>query len=172
MAGPSTTSRRSTTTLAAHASKYVWLQAALRLFFVLLGAAMFLLNAWFLYYMDRLERDGCKCAQGWKRTFIQISLIAFLFMALVSIFVNVEGHWFVVAVLFQALTISYVLITRQFITEIKSEQCLCAETPAFKVLDVVNMAQLVLLATSMVAAFIIVTRMATAGPGHAVAAAS
>ena len=145
---------------------FIYMLLLMRILFVALGIAMFLLNAWFLYYMDQLERSGCKCAQGWKRTFIQFSLIAFILMAVVSTFVNVDGHWFGIAVLFQALTIAYVIVTRSFIVEVKSDKCLCAETKAFRVLDIVNMIQLVLLGVSLVAALILIVRMTSSGKGR------
>lgn len=133
----------------------------LRIFVVLLSVAMILLNAWFLYYMDRLERDGCKCAQGWKRSFIQFSLMVFIALAVLSYFVNVRGgKWFGIGLMLQAITIAYVLVTREFIHDIKEDHCLCAETPAFKVLNFVNIVQLLILGVSILYAFYILVRIA------------
>ena len=160
MASPKTSS--SPSRAASVSPSFVYLLLVMRLFFVLLGITMFLLNAWFLYYMDRMERDGCKCAQGWKRSFMQFSLIAFLSMAVVSLFINVSGHWLGVSVLFQALTIAYVIVTRSFISDVKSDHCQCAETKAFRVLDLVNMIQLVLLGIALAAAVILTVRMSMA----------
>ena len=71
---------------------------AVRILVILFNITMIILNAWFLYYMDQLERDGCKCAQGWKMTFVQASLILFITIAILSFFinVNVKGRWFAV----------------------------------------------------------------------------
>ena len=123
--------------------------AMVRIAMVVVALAMLVINAYFLHYMDRLERDGCKCSQGWKRTFIEGSLIVWLTAAVVQLFVGLESTWFWIGPLVQLVILANIFVTRSFIMQIKSGSCTCAKTEAFKVLDIVNSVQLAVLAVSL-----------------------
>lgn len=121
----------------------------LRAIMILLPLAMLVINAYFLYYMDRLERDGCRCSMGWKRTFIEASLIVWMVAVVVQLFMSIESTWFWIGPLVQIIILANIFVTRSFISQIKSEHCKCAETKAFKMLNIVNAVQLGLLAAAL-----------------------
>lgn len=129
--------------------------AVFRAMMVVLSVAMLAINAYFLYYMDRLERDGCKCAQGWKRTFVEGSLILWLASAVIHIFVGLDSTWFWVGPIVQLVILANIFVTRAFIMQIKSGQCACAKTDAFKLLNIVNGVQLGFLAAALLIIIIV-----------------
>ena len=141
--------------------------AALKVVVLLAGLGMIALNAWFLFYVDRLEKRGCKCAMGWRRRFIEVSLLLFVIMQAIGLFVNWQDHFLWLSLAYQLLYISYVFVTREFIQEMKSSACECAETEAFEWLDVVNIIQIALLALALVVVLSGVLVWATMSPGGA-----
>jgi TRAP-type mannitol/chloroaromatic compound transport system permease large subunit len=113
-----------------------------RVVFVVIGLGMIALNSWFLYYVDQLERSGCKCAMGWRRSVMEAALALFVLAALVGLFVNWQTHFPLLALLYMSIVLTYIFVARNFIMEIKETHCDCAQSDAFKVLNVVNWIQL------------------------------
>ena len=126
------------------------LVAIARVVFAVLVVTMIALNMWFLYYVEQLKAKGCKCALGWRRTFIQASLFLFIALAIVGLFVNWKNYFMWLNLAVTVIFIAYVVITREFIIDVKSASCKCAETAAFKTLDVVNILQIALMVVSVV----------------------
>ncbi|GAX85682.1 hypothetical protein CEUSTIGMA_g13096.t1 [Chlamydomonas eustigma] len=102
-----------------------------------LSVVMLILNAWFLYYVYELEKRGCKCALGWRRTFIEVYLALFFLSIVVGFFLSVDGgKWMALAM--SILLLVYVVVTRQFIDQMRQTHCTCAETDAFNWLNIIN----------------------------------
>lgn len=147
--------RKSSTSLApGKKGVYAPTIAIMRVIIVVVSLFMLAINAYFLYYMDRLERDGCKCSQGWKRTFIEISLIVWLTSAVINIFVDLNSTWFWIGPIIQLIILANIFVTRAFIIQIKSGNCECAKTKAFRILNIVNIVQLVLLAIALLSVIV------------------
>jgi len=141
----------------------VMLVHAMRVLFAALTLAYLVLNGWFLYYVDRLEHIGCKCAMGWRRQVIETSLALFLLLGVAGLFINWQSHFPFLALIMSAITIMYIVVTRDFIRHVRSSDCECAETTAFETLNIWNWIQiacvafvLFMLITSVV--FMVVSR--------------
>lgn len=118
-----------------------------------LAFTMFLLNAWFLYYVEELKKSGCACALGWKRTFVQASLFVFLVTFVVGFFVDWRSYKAIAFLMF-LLTVAYLIIAREFIMQVKDAHCKCAQNDAFEVLSWVNFIQIVLFVVYLVLVFL------------------
>jgi hypothetical protein len=139
--------------------------AGVRGFFLILSLAVVVLNAWFLYYVDELKRRGCQCALGWRRTFMQASLMVFILMGILGFVMDWKKHFLWLAALFNLITIAYVIVTREFINDIKGSSCKCAETDAFEVLGIVNIIQIFFLVLAVVALLGMLFFWSTVGRG-------
>jgi hypothetical protein len=139
--------------------------AFVRVIFFVLSLGMIALNAWFLYYVDQLEKRGCKCAFGWRRQVMEGSLALFIIMSIVSLFVDWAGHFPLLSILYMAVLFMYIVVARGFISQMKETHCECAETDAFRVLDVVNWIQLYFVAVVVLAIVLKVAYLITVGRG-------
>jgi len=100
------------------------------------------LYAWMIIWMRNLSAKGCKCAVTWKKTFIEILFGISLVMFFASFFFNIPMHLTTLLFVFFIIGVS---ITRMFITEIRRDECACADTLSLKVLDVINYLQITIL---------------------------
>lgn len=138
----------------------------------LVVAALFVaLNAIFLYYVYGLAKHGCKCALGWRRSFIEVSLVLFVALGAAGLLgFSTDGN-VGLSVLVMALSVAYVLVTRQFVDHVREHECECAQSPVFNVLNVVNLVQIVVLAVVallvVVVTFMIIFAQRPAAPGAA-----
>jgi hypothetical protein len=135
----------------------------LRTIFLLLNLGMIVLNAYFLFYVHKIERDGCKCALGWRRSFLEVSLVLFVLMGIVSLVVDWEDHFMWLSALYNGLIIAYLFVTREFINDMRSQSCQCAQTKAFEVLNIVNIIALFLLAAMLFGLVLVVLFWGTVG---------
>lgn len=122
-----------------------------RLLFLVVNVGIVILNSYFLYYVYQIDADGCDCALGWRRSFIEASLVLFVVMGIVGIVVDWEDHFVWLSAIYQGLIIAYIIVTREFINEMRSHACRCAQTRAFEVLNVVSIIGLFLLGVSLLA---------------------
>lgn len=107
------------------------------------------LNAWFLYYIEQLKEHGCQCAIGWRRTVMQASLTVFVFSAAISL-LGLSMGWnhnntllsVILSVVLLSVSVTYIVITRQFIEHIEEIKCTCAQTRAYDVLHWFNWFQI------------------------------
>ena len=109
-----------------------------RVIHVIAVLAIAALNAYFLYHVDRLERTGCKCAYGWQRGVMEVTLALFVIAGIIGIFINWQSHFPVLAIIMVFAGLLNVVVTRDFLMRVKSADCKCAETAPFKVLNVWN----------------------------------
>ncbi len=107
------------------------------------------LNVLFLYYTNKLDKDGCKCAMRWERIFMMVSLIFFIALGLISTLYYLKlPIW--LGLVNSIVIVSYLIITRKFINEMKRDKCKCAtKNKIFKILDVYNIIQFAMLALSI-----------------------
>ena len=130
---------------------------------VVLSLAMIALNAMFLYYMDQLKRDGCKCAMNWRRMFAEGTLALLVVVGLADMFgYNITNVW--VRMLTAVVFVSYVVITRQFIHMVQETHCSCANSKTFAVLNIVNYIQIAVLCFVLLEVVIRVGTSASALP--------
>ena len=125
--------------------------SVVRITVMLLAFAMIVLNTWFLYYVEQIKMHGCTCAMVWQRTFMQASLIMFIVLGTIGLFVNWSRHFAWLALLVNLLAITYVFVTRSFIFEIEKTDCKCAETAAYEVIGWLNVFQIAMLVLALVA---------------------
>jgi hypothetical protein len=127
----------------------------------LVALGMLILNIYFLYYMDRLDKEGCKCALGWRRQFVEVCLVYMLAT-------QVLGFLFMRSPLIQIINmfvfVAYVIVARQFISRVEATHCDCAEKPAFGVLRFINTIQLFILALAFVAVLFRLLTLGAAAP--------
>ena len=114
------------------------------------------LNAYFLYYVDQLRRGGCACADGWKRSFMEASLVFFIVWAVVSMFTRVTATWLMLVT--TLVMLAYVVVARMFIEDVKRNDCRCAENNAFAFLNVWNWIQIAMLMVYVVLVLLFLAR--------------
>ena len=126
---------------------------ALRAFFMALSVGMIVLNAYFLYYTYQLDKPGsaCLCSLGWRRSFIEASLLMFVVVGIVGLVVDWEDHFLWLSALYYGVIVAYLLVTRDFIRKMEHTQCGCAESRAFQLLNVVNVVGLFVLGVAIFA---------------------
>jgi hypothetical protein len=102
------------------------------------------LNSIFLYYLLTLDRQTCGCAFTWRRIYVAASLAVVLVLSVTNAIAASAGRQGSPLVSFATFVfiLSYVVVTRQYITSIESSNCTCAEKPAFKMLKVINYIQI------------------------------
>ena len=128
--------------------------SVIRIVAITLSFLFIALNAWFLYYVEELKKQGCQCAMGWRRTFVQASLMVFLVFGVLGLFMNWSRHFPWLVFLLNLISLAYIVVTREFIEQVKASHCTCAETDAFDVLNWLNMFQIIML-VAVVIMFII-----------------
>ena len=136
---------------------------AMRVLALLLNVGMIVLNAYFLFYIYQIEKEGCKCSLGWRRTFIEVSLGLFVLMGILGLAVDWGEHFAWLSALYNGLIIAYIVVTRDYINEIRSHHCQCAQKKAFEVLNVVNIIGLFLLGVALLGVVILALFWATVG---------
>ena len=115
----------------------------------IIAVAMLVLNSIFLYYTYELQQKGCTCALTWQRKFMEVTLFLFIIINVLNIVGwNYTSPW--IKLFMVLVTVAYVVVTRQFIQDVKNKQCTCADTRAYDVLNVVNYIQIALLVISLV----------------------
>ena len=121
----------------------------MRFIFLLLNVGIVILNAYFLYYVYQIEATGCKCALGWRRSFLEVSLALFVVVGIVGLVVDWQDHFMWLAALYNGLIIAYIFVTREFINDMRAHTCKCAQTEAFDILNVVNIIGLFMLGITL-----------------------
>lgn len=122
------------------------MSAAVRSGFSILALIFFALNCWFYYAIDKMQKNGCKCAEGWRRNFIEFMLAVFVILFIVGLIVPVNRYMVgILALLYLGLVVAYIVITRQFIDSMYATDCTCAETKALWWLGFINVVQIVFL---------------------------
>jgi hypothetical protein len=127
---------------------------ALRVILLLIGLVLIGLNVWFLYYVDNLEKSGCQCAVGWKRSFMEVALVVLILVQILTLVLDWRVNYVWLSLVFQVLFIFYLLVTRSFIKSVESDDCKCAETRALWWLNFINILQLIGLAVTYILVFI------------------
>lgn len=110
---------------------------------ILLLILIIWLHIYFLWYIDQLKNIGCKCAFGWKRSFIEIALIVIIAAQIWSLFstkIPVGVRIFV-----SLMTLAYIVVARMFINKVKSEGCDCAQTRPLYWMNLYNWVQIAFL---------------------------
>lgn len=122
------------------------MSAAVRTAFSIIALIFFALNCWFVYSIDKLQKVGCKCAEGWRRSFIEFMLAVFIVLFIAGLIFPVGKYMIgILAVVYFALVVAYIVITRQFIDSMHDTNCTCADTNAIWWLGFVNIAQIIFL---------------------------
>lgn len=98
----------------------------------LILAAMFI---WFLVYLLKLEKTGCKCALTWRRQFIIVYIIVVLTYNVFLIGYPKLGQHVVVMLTMTIMLLMFIVFTLQYITELKRTKCECSEDSARTVLQ-------------------------------------
>jgi len=102
------------------------------------------LCAYFIFYFQHLESIRCKCATGWRNDVLRTVLIALIVLVVLRMYMR--GALGVVLTLVEAaLLLTFVIVSRQFLSKTLSMQCECAQVPAFRVLDIVNIIMIYLM---------------------------
>lgn len=126
-----------------------------------------LLNAWFLYYVEELKLHGCACALGWKRLFIMASLVVFIAVLIVSTFFRWETVVPGLVPVYVLVALSYVIVARMFIDDIKRAHCKCAEGEALTALNIVNVVQIIgIVVTAVYVLYLILVHRRGRGRGE------
>lgn len=123
------------------------MSAAVRSFILVLSLVFFALNCWFLYYIDHLQKKGCKCAESWRRSFMEFMLAVYVVLFLVGLIFPIN-HILVgfLLIAYAILVVTYIVITRQFIDLMSESNCTCAtDSEAFWWLGFINIINIVVL---------------------------
>lgn len=101
---------------------------------------------------------------GWRRNVMEGALALFVLVSIIGLFVNnLQAHFPLLGLMFFGITLAYIFVARDFITQIKGTHCDCAQSQAFEVLNVVNWIQLFFVANVMLSVFLKIAFMVTVG---------
>jgi hypothetical protein len=103
------------------------------------------LIAYFVYYFQHLEAIKCKCAISWRSNVLRGVLIAMILILVLKMFLRGQ-YGFLLYILHIALVLTFIVVSRQFLSQTHRLRCDCAKVPAFRVLDVVNIVMIFLFA--------------------------
>jgi hypothetical protein len=113
-----------------------------------LWSLFLVLNSWFLMYVDRLSTNKCECAMTWHRKVLQgvfTALVVIGATMIILLFTHMLPFFhFIQAVLF-IVNIVYIITAFLFVRRIKHEKCACAQTAAFKVINIINIIYIVMI---------------------------
>lgn len=115
---------------------------------VLINVLYIVFWAYILTYIMKLEAMGCQCAKDWRREFIKY-YIGFIMILIVSRTVDAWTPETVPPVFMTiqfVLTIFFVFVVYNYISDLKRNKCACSADVARDVLEIFNMIQMFLLA--------------------------
>ena len=123
------------------------MSAAVRSGFSILALVFFALNCYFLWFVDHIGKSGCKCAESWRRKYIEFMLAVFVILFLVGLLFPVNRYMVgILSLVYFGLVVAYIVITRQFIDSMSSARCTCAtDSNAFWWLGAINTLQIIFL---------------------------
>lgn len=103
-------------------ARYVWFALTLAFF------------VWFLVYLTKLEKIGCECALTWKRKFIMAYFFFALTINIVLLVIPGLGTSLILSGLVVVFAFAFLIVTIQYVTELKRKKCECSEDFARTVL--------------------------------------
>lgn len=119
------------------------------LLYVMFQIAFIVLFSYFLFYFHKLKKEDCKCALGWRSKTLQVVLAGIVVMLIVNMFYKGKyAKW--LRYIDLVLVLVFIVVGFQFSSETRKTQCQCALTPAFRILDIVNMVMLVTLIANLI----------------------
>ena len=111
---------------------------ALYVIMLMLQITWIVLFSYFIHYFNKLKQDECSCALSWRINFMMGLLAGMVVLIVAKLFLR--GKFIRWAALLQGVfAIAFTLIAFQFSKTVRDDQCQCALTPAFRILDIVNM---------------------------------
>lgn len=114
-----------------------------QIFVLLLSIAFIVLWGFVFMYVRELENIDCKCADDWRKYFIQyFSLVIILVIVLAMFGVNMFNVW---GMMYMLLYVAFVIIVFTYIHDLKKKKCECSEAITRTVLEIVNYIQLSLI---------------------------
>lgn len=117
-----------------------------------------ILNSWFLMYVDRLASKECKCAHSWHRSVLQGVFVALILTGISTLlFSHMLPFMHIIQGILVIVNIVYVITAFLFVQRIKKESCACAQTTAFKVINLINILYIILIALGIVAGVVTAT---------------
>ena len=113
----------------------------------IITALISILWLYILTYIMKLEKIGCKCSEGWKRTFIKYYIIVILVFLVIQMFefklpIEISLITSFVKILF---TIAFVFIVFNYVNYLKETKCQCSIDVKRDVLEIFNYIQMFLL---------------------------
>jgi hypothetical protein len=116
------------------------------------------LNSWFLMYVDRLASKECKCAHSWHRSVLQGVFVALILTGISTLlFSHMLPFMHIIQGILVIINLVYIVTAFLFVQRIKKENCACAQTTAFKVINFINIVYIILLALAIVARVVMTT---------------
>jgi len=117
---------------------------AMYLITLMVQIAVIVLFAYFIHYFKQLKQEQCTCALSWRTKLLQFVLMGMILIMVARMFLR--GKWDnILSMVALIMSLTFILVTFQFSMKVRKDQCECAMTPAFRVLDIVNMVQVFLL---------------------------
>ena len=92
--------------------------------------------AWIWAYLRRLERTGCECARGFRRSFIMVFLALRVLAVAASLVAGPEVAA-PLAMVMVPLDVVFVILTLQYVHRLKTTKCQCSDGLARDVLATV-----------------------------------
>lgn len=91
------------------------------------------LFSWFYYYLDKLEKIGCKCALNNTRTLLMVSIGLIVVLRLVDAFIPLPS---LPQLILSASSVAFVVLAFVYIKHLKTEKCKCSETSTRKIMEI------------------------------------
>lgn len=122
---------------------------AMYLIALMLQIAWIVMLAYFLHYFVQLKQSECTCALSWRTTLLRALLAGMIVILVLNLFLR-GSYMNILSILQFAVVVTFIVVAFQFSRSVRRDGCYCAQTTAFRVLDIVNMVMLIVLSLSII----------------------
>lgn len=126
------------------------------MFFLLASLIAITIWSYIFLYIIKLEKIGCECALNWRRSFIKYYIIVIILTAILKITSLFDKIPFAIKLLLPFATVAFLIITYQYVNDLKKKKCECSRETARDVLEIVNYIQIGLVVFSVCIGFFLV----------------
>lgn len=102
---------------------------------ILIVSVVITINIWFLVYLIKLEKEGCKCSLDWRRYYIIAYIFVLIGWNVFNLVYPIQSH-LMFSVVMVIAAILFIIFTFQYINLLKSRKCNCSEDIAKRVLSI------------------------------------
>ena len=102
---------------------------------VLIVSVVITVNIWFLVYLIKLEKEGCKCSLDWRRYYIIAYIFVLIGWNVFNLVYPLQSN-LIFSIVMVCAAITFIVFTFQYLNLLKSRKCNCSEDIAKRVLNI------------------------------------